>query len=118
MSSNNNPSRTFARGRWNVLVLVLAVLVFAGVGIGFTVNKNNLASNGEQTIGTPVTIYETVRSNKFYVKYEYTVDGTNYTVRGEHKFNNANEAQDIIDAGGTVTVYYDANSPDNALVKD
>lgn len=110
-----NPSRTAS---WSIWVIIVAVIVFVGVGVGFAINKNNVVEQGEQTVGTPVKVVETSRSHNYYIQYQYTVEGSSYEVRGEHKWKVASEAQRQLEATETVTVYYDLNNPSNAVVKD
>ena len=104
-------------------VSYFAGLVFAGVLLAIilivssyfqTSKENRLVSTGVEVAGTPLEVDSSKTRRAYYVVYEYTVNGDNYTVNSHKRHS----APPTLTEEQLKPVFYNPENPADAVVLD
>jgi hypothetical protein len=116
-SKNSQQKSLKIIGIW--MAIALAVIIAAFFYNQFRDRQNaQLVETGETTQGTPIDTERTRISRGNYgtfIIYEYTVDGTKYTARGERELENLDDRYGL---DVPETVYYEKGDPETVVIPD
>ena len=124
--TDTNDYQTKENLRRPIFTIIVGVLAIAGIilGISAIVNtsyRNDLMSNGIQTVATPTgELIEEYNGRAFqwYIEYRYKIGEKEYIAKGRSDYNTERNAKDALGETDTVALYYMEGEPTRYFIDD